>query len=176
MTLTFFPSQSFDTFGVIDIEKPSSESPQHTYFIRFFRNSSYISVDEAQETIWINFTTPYHFRYQPASSQEYTPVEVWEASQLYISCKGYKHFLMDEYNRMESGYLELLEQKYGRKFVLISNTNNDDHIIAIYNIPSGEIENRDLVTYSTLAIGGTVCIILILIILNQKNISKSKKE
>ena len=163
---------------MIDIEKPSSHSTQHTYFIEFDLNSSYIEADDTRNIIWINFTTPFHFRYHPAGAQDYTVVNVWESSQVYVGCKDYDHFSfkMDEYNGMESGYLDLLEAKLGRRFLALPNTGKNQSLITTYKVPIGLIADSPWVTYITLGVLAASCFALVIYIYKQKPVMVSKTK
>lgn len=134
-------------------------------------NSSYISHDDSHDILWINYTTPFHFRYQPAGDKEYTSVDVWEASQMYLSCKEYDSYKMDEYNRMESGYIDLLEEKFNRRFLVVPNILSNNFIIGTYDVPTGLLEHRDMAIYVSLGIATAFCAVLVWHIMRQKSIT-----
>ena len=87
---------------------------------------------------------------------------------MYLSCHGYESFKMDEYNRIESGYLDFLEEKFNRRFIVVPNSKNDNLIIATYNVPTGLASHGSMAAYISIGAAVISCLFLTYYILKQK--------
>lgn len=149
---------------MVDIEKPSTVSFQHVFFLKKKLNESEIKKEASQIMIDATINYPIHFRYRrPSNSTLYKGAKLNDNPRFYLDCVRNKDELESE-KKYVAFYDQFVSEHFSNAYVRLKNKEIIKNII-IVDVPTGDSNLLNVVLLITLALtisaAGYVSILII---------------
>jgi hypothetical protein len=152
---------------MIDIEKPSTVSFQHVFFLKKKLNVSEIKKKESKLIINSAITYPIHFRYRrPSSKSLYKEARINGNPRIYMDCLKNKEEFEKQLNKI-SFYDQMIAEYFSNDYLHLKNGKGISNQIFV-KVPTGNSNLLDVVLFITLGLTILAALYLSLLIVKKK--------